>query len=323
MSARTEQSGRWSATRAGRSTRRAAWTADDIPDQAGRVVLVTGANAGIGFETARVFASKGAEVWLACRDAARGRAACERIASALPRGAAGRAMLLPLDLADLTSVRKAADQFLAHTSRLDVLVNNAGVMVPPLGRTADGFELQFGTNHLGHVALTARLLPWLLATPGSRVVVVASKAQDTGRISFDDLQWERRPYSPWAAYSQSKLATMLFALELDRRLRAAGASTRCVAAHPGWTATDLQRTTALVRALNPLFAMRPEDGALPTLRAATDPDAEGGSYWGPSCALELRGPPGPARIPSVARDAEAAARLWEVSERLVGMRVPL
>lgn len=295
------------------------WTFRDVPDQTGRTAIVTGANTGIGLETARMLALKGANVVLACRNPEKGAAALARIRAEKPKG---QTSLAALDLSDLDSVTAFASAFASEHRQLDLLVNNAGVMVPPLGRTRQGFELQLGTNHLGHFALTGRLLPLVLRTPGSRVVVVSSTAQNFGRVDFDDLNWERRPYRATDAYSQSKLATMMFALELHRRLRRAGkagANVRAVAAHPGWTATDLQRTAGLVRMLNPLFAMKPEDGALPTMRAATDPEAESGSFWGPSRFFELNGPPAPARIPKRAQDEDAAARLWSVSEKLTGV----
>ncbi len=296
-----------------------AWTFRDIPDQTGRTAIVTGANTGIGLETARMLALKGATVVLACRNPEKGEAALARIRAESP---AGEATLATLDLSDLASVAAFATTFAATHPRLDLLINNAGVMLPPLSRTKQGFELQLGTNHLGHFALAGRLLPLVLRTRGARVVVVSSTAQSAGRIDFADLNWERRSYRAFAAYGQSKLANMMFALELDRRLAAAGAAgagVRAVAAHPGWTATDLQRTSGFMRAFNPLFAMKPEDGALPTLRAATDPAAESGSYWGPSRFLELNGPPARARIPKHARDAAVAARLWTESERLTGV----
>lgn len=296
------------------------WTFRDIPDQTGRTAIVTGANTGIGFETARMLALKGAKVVLACRSPEKGAAALARIRAENPKG---ETSLAALDLSDLDSVSAFASAFASKHERLDLLVNNAGVMVPPLGRTKQGFELQLGTNHFGHFALAGRLLPLVLRTPGARVVVVSSTAQNFGRIDFDDLNWERRSYSATDAYSQSKLATMMFALELHRRLgraREACASVRALAAHPGWTATDLQRTAGLVRVFNPLFAMKPEDGALPTMRAATDPQAGSGSFWGPSRFFELNGPPAPAKIPKRAQDEAAAARLWEESEKRTGVK---
>jgi NAD(P)-dependent dehydrogenase (short-subunit alcohol dehydrogenase family) len=290
------------------------WTLDLAPDQTGRLAIVTGANTGIGFETALGLAQKGARVLLACRSADKGQAAVERIRAQVP-GCTVEVQLL--DLSDLGSVRRFADTFRASHTRLDLLVNNAGVMVPPFSRTAEGFELQFGTNHLGHFVLTAELLPLLRATAGARVVVVSSGVHHFGRIDFDDLNFERRRYRPWQAYSQSKLANLLFALELDRRLGGAEAP-RVVGAHPGYTATDLQRTMFLGKVANPLFGMRPADGALPTLRAALDPEAGRASYWGPRWLNEMMGPPVRARINPKARDAAVAARLWSESERLTG-----
>lgn len=296
------------------------WTSADIPDQRGRVAIVTGANTGIGLETARLLVAKGAQVILACRSPEKGQAALDRIRADHP---AGRASLEALDLADLDSVAAFVRSFTAQHARLDLLINNAGVMVPPLGRTKQGFELQIGTNHLGHFALTARLLPLLLRAPGARVVVVASTAANFGQISLEDLLWEKRSYRAAAAYAQSKLANQLFLLELSRKLGAARVELKATGAHPGWTATDLQRTAGLARFLNPYLAMRPEDGALPTLRAAVDPTATNGSYWGPSGFYELNGPPGPAKLSKKAKDEPTAAKLWELSERLTGLRYEL
>jgi NAD(P)-dependent dehydrogenase (short-subunit alcohol dehydrogenase family) len=293
-----------------------AWSFADIPDQTGRTAIVTGANSGIGLETARMLAKKGAHVVLACRNPEKGKAAIDSIEA---DGPAGRAVLAQLDLSDLASVEEFASAFAGRHDRLDLLIDNAGVMVPPFSRTAQGFELQFGTNHLGHFALTARLMPLLLRTHGSRVTAVSSTAHNIGRIDFDDLNWNERRYKPWAAYGQSKLANLLFARELDRRLVAAGATTRATAAHPGWTATDLQRTSGFVRFFNPMFAMKPSGGALPTLRAATDPSVEGGTYWGPSGFGELTGPPVAARVSKRGLDAATAARLFDVSEELTGV----
>ena len=289
------------------------WTFNDIPDQTGRTAIITGANTGIGLETARMLALKGANVVLACRNPEKGKAALDQVLAARP---SGRASLAVLDLSDLDSVAAFAARFTASNERLDLLVNNAGVMVPPLGRTKQGFELQFGTNHLGHFALAGRLLPLVLRTAGARIVVVSSSAQNWGRIDFDDLNWERRAYRAWAAYCQSKLANQLFALELHQRLSSAVPGVRVTSAHPGWTATDLQRSSGWMRVFNPLFAMKPADGALPTLRAATDPAAARGSYWGPRGVTGMSGPPAPARVTVRAQDLAVAARLWEVSEKL-------
>ncbi|GIJ76247.1 NAD(P)-dependent dehydrogenase, short-chain alcohol dehydrogenase family [Micromonospora phaseoli] len=297
------------------------WTYDDIPDQRGRTAIVTGANTGLGFETARMLAGRGARVVLACRDTGRGVAAAARIRAETPAGAVTCARL---DLADLDSVAAFAVAYRSDHDRLDLLVNNAGVLYPPLRRTRQGFELQFGTNHLGHFALTGRLLPLLLATPAARVVTVASNAHRTGRIDLDDLNWERRRYRRFAAYAQSKLANLLFTLELRRRLTAADAPIRATAAHPGWTYTGQGRAgEGFVNTVGRFLAMTTHDGALPTLRAATDPDAASGSYWGPAHRLQYAGPPVAVTTTKRAQDVAVAQRLWAASERLTGVAVPL
>ncbi len=293
------------------------WTFDDIPNQSGRQIIVTGANSGIGFETARALAQKGARVTLACRNLDKGRSAVERI---LAESAEAVVELEQLDLADLRSVEAFAARYSDQHPRLDLLILNAGVMVPPESKTAQGFELQFGVNHLGHFALTGALLPLVQASEGSRVVVVSSTAAVGGAIDFDDLQFEKRGYAPWPAYGQSKLANQLFARELQRRLRAAGSSVLVTAAHPGWTVTDLQRTSGMARFLNPFFGMKPTQGALPTLRAATDPEAAGGDYYGPHGFLQMRGYPRRIEMVKQAQDPGDAARLWEISEELTGVR---
>lgn len=296
------------------------WTFDSIPDQTGRTAIVTGANTGIGYETALALVRKGATVVLACRDVAKADAAVAKIMAEKPRGSASSQAL---DLSDLDSVNAFAKRFVAEHQRLDLLVNNAGVMVPPESQTRQGFELQIGTNHLGHFALTAHLLPLLRKTAGARVVVVSSGVHHMGHIDFEDLNFKRRGYSAPKAYAQSKLANLLFALELQRRLRSAGADTIVTAAHPGWTATDLQRTAGAARFFNPFFAMKAPDGALPTLRAATDPTASAGDYYGPKRFFEMNGPPVRARINRRARDESVAARLWGVSESLTGVHFDL
>lgn len=292
------------------------WTADRIGDLAGRVAIVTGANTGIGKETARALAQKGARVVLACRSAARGEDALRDLREA---PLAGTVELELLDLSSLASVRDFAGRFKGRTDRLDLLINNAGVMMPPASKTAEGFELQFGTNHLGHFALTGLLADLLLGTEGSRVVTVSSEAHKWGEINFDDLQWEARPYKKMAAYGQSKLANLIFAYELQRRLGAAGSGTRSLAAHPGWTGTDLQRNSSLFRFFNPILAMRPWQGALPTLRAATDPAAAGGVFFGPHGFMGMRGYPVPVTSTPASRDEDIARRLWEISEALTGV----
>lgn len=292
------------------------WTSADIPDQSGCVAVVTGASSGIGLETSRVLAAKGALVVLACRDPRKAESALARLRAADP---AARVARETLDLADLESIAAFAARVAAAYPRLDLLVNNAGVMVPPLARTVQGFELQFGTNHLGHFALTQRLLPLLEASSGSRVVVVSSFAQNFAHIDLDDLNWERRRYARWHAYGQSKLASTMFAFELGRRLAARGSHVCVTVAHPGWTETDLSRHCSPMRVLAPLLAMTVAAGALPILRAATDPQAHRGSFYGPAYLFEAKGPPVHARVPKHAADPAVAARLFDASERLVGL----
>jgi NAD(P)-dependent dehydrogenase (short-subunit alcohol dehydrogenase family) len=295
---------------------RGSWTSVDIPDQNGRVAIVTGANSGIGFESARELARKGASVVLACRSEGRGNDAEEKIQAELPDAVV---RVMKLDLADLDQVRELAAAFRAEFDRLNLLINNAGVMIPPEGRTEQGSELQFGINHIGHFALTGLLLDLLIATPGARVVTVSSQAHRQGKMDFDDLDFERRGYQAAAAYGQSKLANLLFTFELDRRLTAAGADITAAAAHPGWTVTNLQRHSRLIRMLNPIFGMNQAKGALPTLRAATGPDVRGGDYFGPGGFYEMRGYPKRVGTSRGAESKEDAARLWAVSEERTGV----
>ena len=285
----------------------------DIPDMTGRSVIVTGANSGIGRAAARTLAASGARVVLAVRDVDKGRAA----AASMP----GKTEVRPLDLARLDSVR---DFVAGWEGGVDVLINNAGVMVPPLSRTAEGFELQFGTNHLGHFALTNLLLECI----GGRVVTVSSNGHRMGRIDFDDLNWERKPYRAWRAYGQSKLANLLFTAELQRRLTAVGSPVLATAAHPGYAATNLQfhsgrRSLDLLSAVgNHLLAQDENGGALPTLYAAVA-EVPGNSFAGPGGFLEQRGAPKLVGRSSAAQDAATAARLWEVSEQLTDAHFPL
>ena len=295
------------------------WSAARLPDQTGRVAVVTGANSGIGFETARVLASKGATVVMACRNLDKANPKAEEIRAAHPNAAVE---VMELDLADLDSVRAFAETFVERFSRLDLLINNAGIMVPPYGKTAQGFETQFGVNHLGHFALTGALLDLILRTPGSRIVTVSSIAHLMGKIQFTDLSWERG-YKAQAAYGQSKLANLLFTFELQRRLEAAGKDTIAVAAHPGWTETNLQEHAKGVKFLNRFFAQGPLMGALPTLYAATEDDVKGGDYYGPSGFLEMNGPPKRVKSNKRSHDQSVAERLWTVSEQLTGVRFPI
>ena len=291
------------------------WMAADIPDLTGKTAIVTGANSGIGLETARELARKGAQVVLACRNEQKGAAALDDIRK---DGASGAVELRSLDLADLGSVERFATGFSERYERLDILCNNGGVMVPPLGWTKDGFETQFGTNHLGHFALTGRLLPKLLAAPAARVVNVSSTAHRAGRIDFDNLDGKKR-YGAIGFYGQSKLANLLFTRELQGRFEAAGANALAAAAHPGWTGTNLQANAPLARMLNPLLSQAPPDGALPTLYAATAEGVKGDEYYGPSRLFEMWGSPKLAGKSARAQDDEVARRLWSCSEELTGV----
>jgi NAD(P)-dependent dehydrogenase (short-subunit alcohol dehydrogenase family) len=300
----------------------ARWTSDNMPGQHGRLAVVTGANTGLGFETARILAARGASVVLAVRDTDKGKAAAARIAGTAP---GVNVTVQPLDLASLDSIRAAAGELRARHPRIDLLVNNAGVMFPPRQTTPDGFELQLGTNHLGHFALTGLLLEQMLPVPGSRVVTVSSQAHRIrARINFDDLQAERS-YSRVAAYSQSKLANLMFTYELQRRLSSAATTTTiAVAAHPGLAATELTRNSpAASAALARLISQKPAMGALPVLRAATDPGVLGGQYYGPGGIFGARGYPELAASSGQSRDTAIGRRLWTVSEELTGVTFPV
>jgi NAD(P)-dependent dehydrogenase (short-subunit alcohol dehydrogenase family) len=299
----------------------AKWTSDQIPDQSGRTAVVTGGNSGLGLVTVRELARAGAHVVLACRDTGKGAAAAEAIKDDLP---AARVQVAALDLAALDSIKAFAEWVRTEHDRFDLLINNAGVMAPPRRETADGFELQLGTNHLGHFALTALLIGAMEHRDDARIVTVSSGAHRMGRIEFDDLQ-SRNRYRRWRAYGQSKLANLLFAFELDRRLRAAGSAIRSLAAHPGYAATNLQTAAPpmmdrmVMVVTNRVLAQSARMGALSQLYAATYPGLEGGTYVGPDGIAEQRGHPKPVSASRAARDEDAARRLWEVSEELTGV----
>jgi NAD(P)-dependent dehydrogenase (short-subunit alcohol dehydrogenase family) len=299
------------------------WEPDRIPDQTGRIAVVTGANSGLGLVTARELARKGARVVMACRNLDKGHAAVDAIRSEVPDA---QLQLDELDLASLTSVRSFADRFEDTHDGLDLLLNNAGVMAAPRRHTADGFELHLGTNHLGHFALTNLLLPLMEGREDARVVTLSSNAHKTVRgIAFDNLNGDRR-YFRWNAYGQSKLANLLFALELDRRLRAQGSTVKSLAAHPGYAATNLQSAAApladrlFMKVANAAVAQSDEMGALPVLYAATEPGLEGGTYAGPDGIAEQRGHPKVVQPNRAARNEETARRLWDVSAELTGVR---
>ncbi|MDP9848690.1 oxidoreductase [Streptosporangium lutulentum] len=301
------------------------WTADNIPDQAGRTFVVTGANSGLGLETTRELVRRGAKVIMAVRDPGRGRKALDELSAEQPKGALE---LRPLDLSDLDSVRSFAEAVIADGTPVDVLVNNAGVMMCPRTSTKQGFELQFATNHLGHFALTGLLLGTLRAARDARVVTVSSGLHRRGVIDFDDINGERK-YSPSGAYAQSKLANVLFALELDRRVRAAGIPVKSILAHPGYSATNLQSSgptgllNLLMKISNRLVAQDVRMGALNQLYAATDPNAATGQFIGPDGRGESKGHPTLVRPSEAGQDVEVARRLWDLSERLTGVRFDL
>jgi NAD(P)-dependent dehydrogenase (short-subunit alcohol dehydrogenase family) len=285
------------------------WSASDIPDQTGRTFVVTGANSGLGEATTRYLADRGAHVIMACRNMKK--------AEAVAAGISGNVAVRPLDLSDLSSVHAFANA----TGDIDVLVNNAGIMAVPKARTADGFESQLGTNFLGHFALTGLLLPKI----AQRVVTLSSGAHRIGKIDLDDLNWHTRRYRRWAAYGQSKLADLMFAVELDRRLRAKQAAVISVAAHPGYAATELQSHTdsfqdRVMAVGNRLLAQSAAQGALPTVYAATMPDVEGGDFYGPDGLGELRGSPRKVGMNRAAKDSAVAAKLWRRAEELTAVR---
>ena len=322
------------------------WTEADVPAQRGRTAVITGGNTGLGFETARVLAARGAQVVLACRDLGRAKEAAARIIDARSESAGTPPVdvqAVRLDLASLASVHEAADEIGSAYGPIDLLVNNAGVMMTPFRRTADGFELQLGVNHLGHFALTGLLLgrmlhregstlipqahPTFIPQPHPRVVTVSSNGHKSGRIDFDDLQSQRR-YRRMAAYYQSKLANLMFTYELQRRLAAAQAGTQALAAHPGKVRTELTRYLPGWMRMEDLILEQPFGqsaamGALATLRAAADPAARGGEYYGPGGRGELRGYPRLVDSSDRARDAGAQQRLWRESERLTGVTYPV
>ena len=300
------------------------WTTADIPSLSGKTVVVTGATGGLGYETALALAGAGATVVLTGRNDLKGRHALDGIRARFPDA---RIAYETLDLASLASVADFAGRFAAGHAALDILVNNAGVMALPTRRTtADGFEMQFGTNYLGHYALTARLLPWLRRGKQPRLVNLSSTAHRSGAIDFDDLQGARA-YRPWKAYSQSKLAMLIFALELQRRSDAAGWGVMSNAAHPGYARTDLMTNGPgansllwqINNVLRPFISHSAAEGALPTLFAATSPQAKLGGYYGPNGFYELKGAPVPAKIMSQATDAAVAARLSDISAALTGV----
>jgi NAD(P)-dependent dehydrogenase (short-subunit alcohol dehydrogenase family) len=293
------------------------WDASNISNQSGRVVIITGATSGIGKEAARVLGGKNATVIIAVRNVRKGQAVADEIQKEF---AAAELKVLELDLASLQSVRAFAEAFAQEYDRLDVLINNAGIMMCPYAKTADGFEIQMGTNHFGHFALTGLLLPLLNKTAGSRIVTLSSGAHAWGNLDFTDLSWESRKYDTNRAYGDSKLANLLFTYELARRLKSNGNHPVVTAAHPGYTKTELQRHSGLWSFLNNFLAQGVEMGTLPTLRAGFDDQAQPGDYFGPAGFLEMRGPAVEVKSSGRSHDEEAGRKLWELSEKLTGVR---
>ncbi|MBN1951691.1 MAG: SDR family oxidoreductase [Bacteroidales bacterium] len=293
------------------------WDSGLIPDQEGKVLIITGASSGLGKEAARVFAEKKATVILAVRNTAKGEEAAATISTEFPDA---KLIVRKLDLTSLVSVKAFAEGIIRDFDRLDILINNAGIMMCPYSKTDDGFEIQMGTNHLGHFALTGLLMPLLKKTKGSRIIPTSSIAHNMGNINFSDINWEKRRYNTNRAYGDSKLANLYFTYELDRKLDGQEDAPKVIAAHPGVTQTELMRHSKLFRLVSPLISQKVEDGTLPTLRAATDPEAKSGDYYGPGGFKEMRGHP--VRVDSNKRSKEEAAarRLWELSEELTGVR---
>jgi NAD(P)-dependent dehydrogenase (short-subunit alcohol dehydrogenase family) len=300
------------------------WTFNNIPDLSGKTIIVTGGNCGLGYEAVKAFAAKGAKVILACRSVGKGKAAKEEIIEKYPKA---KIDVMKLDLADLKSVREFAAEFKKKYKRLDVLLNNAGVMMCPYGKTKDGLEMQLGTNHFGHYALTGLLLDHLKKTPKSRIVNVSSMGHRFGSMDFDNLMFEKGKYDPMRAYGRSKLANLLFTYELQRRLDAHKSGIIAMAAHPGGSATNLGRhleKNFFLRMLKPIaFGMLAQPasiGALPEIRASVDPDVKGGEYYGPEGFKELRGYPIRVESNQASHNVEDAGKLWKLSEELTGVR---
>ncbi len=300
------------------------WTTTDIPDLTGKVVIVTGANSGIGYEAAKEFTRKGAQTILACRSMDKAQLALDKIQIEIPDA---HAEIMPLDLASLESIRQFAKAFKDKYDRLDVLLNNAGIMMVPYGVTADGFERQFGTNHLGHFALTGLLIDLLVQTPGSRVVNISSNGHRFGKLNFDNLIYDGgKKYSSAGAYGRSKLANLLFTYELQRRYEDQNLDAIAVAAHPGTSETNLgvhleeRRAFKLMRPISALMGQSAAMGALPSIRAAVDPNVTGGQYFGPAGTMEMKGYPVLVTSSKASHNLADARRLWEVSEELTGVQ---
>jgi NAD(P)-dependent dehydrogenase (short-subunit alcohol dehydrogenase family) len=292
------------------------WDATNIPDQKDRVAIITGATSGLGKEAARILAGKNSSVIMAVRNVKKGEGVAAEIRKNFPDA---DVTVREIDLTSLSSVKNFSDRFAEDYDRLDNLINNAGIMFCPYSKTRDGFEVQMGTNHLGHFALTGHLMPLLKKTEGSRIVATSSMAHKTGNIDFSDINWEKRNYKKLQAYADSKIANLYFTYELARKFQNDANAPKVTAAHPGWTGTDLQRHSGIMKFLNTFFSQGTDMGALPTLRAAIDPDAEPGDYFGPSKFFEMHGHPVKVKSNKRSHDEQAAGQLWELSEKLTGV----
>ena len=293
------------------------WSSNHIPNQKGRVAIITGATSGLGKEAARVLAGKNAKVVLAVRNVEKGKKAISEIEKEFPTA---ELVARALDLTSLESIKSFAEGIINDFDRLDILINNAGIMMCPYSKTKDGFEIQMGTNHLGHFALTGRLMPLLKKTKNSRIVATSSAAHNMGNIDFSDINWEKRKYNTQKAYGDSKIANLYFMYELVKKLENEENAPKVIAAHPGWTRTELQRHSGLVSFLNNFFSQNVKMGTLPTLRAALDQEAKSGEYYGPRGFMEMKGYPVKVKSNKRSHDAEAANKLWKLSEKLTGVK---
>jgi NAD(P)-dependent dehydrogenase (short-subunit alcohol dehydrogenase family) len=294
------------------------WTAENIPDQKGRIAIITGSSSGIGYEAAKILANKNTKVVVAVRNLEKGEKAKTKIVN---QNSNADVAVMKIDLSDLSSIKSFVEEYQQKFDKLDLLINNAGVMIPPYSKTKDGFELQMGTNHFGHFALTLQLLNLIKSTPNSRIVNVASNAHKYGNINFNDLNWDKRKYSAIRAYADSKIANLYFTQELTKRIVVNENNVLVTAAHPGWTATDLQRHSNVLEFINKFFAMKHEQGALATLRAAIDENAKNGDYFGPDGWQERRGYPVKVEPNKLAKDETLGKKLWDVSEKLTGIKL--
>jgi NAD(P)-dependent dehydrogenase (short-subunit alcohol dehydrogenase family) len=293
------------------------WNTQDIPDQKGKVVIITGATSGLGKEAAKVFAEKGATVIMPVRNTEKAKSVLEEILKLYPNS---KIVIKSLDLSSLNSIKLFADDFLKSYNQLDILINNAGIMYCPYSKTQDGFEIQMGTNHLGPYALTAQLMPLLMKTANSRIINTASLAHLTGNIDFEDLNWGNRKYKTMQAYADSKIANLYFHYELAKKLKGQKNAPLIIAAHPGWTKTELDRHIGIVGIISSIIGQKAEKGVLPTLRAATDPDAISGDYFGPDGFREMRGNPVKVKSNAMSLNAQKAEQLWTLSEKLTGIK---